>query len=349
MLLNYHHECNDHVGSLDWIGRHEHCFDINGLRPDGFALAGGTRTMTADGRAIAAIDIGSNTLKLTVARVSNGQVTPIAGTAEVVRLCEGLGETRRLRDDRIQLAIDVLRDFKEIARELNAGTIIAVATAATRSAVNGPDFLARVKDDVGIDVTVIDGDEEARLTSDGVLAQIDPGGAILIVDIGGASTELIATRDGVVLESTSLGLGSGVLTDRFVPSDPPLASELDQVERETTDRATEFLSRNGQFGRIVLVGGVGEFLFSLLGKSGYAESSALDEARQIVLGMTADELAPVIVAPVARARVLPAGFAIARAISRKSGAPEIESVGNGLRIGILLRAAASGVQEESPR
>ena len=95
----------------------------------------------------------------------------------------------------------------------------------------------------GSDVTVIDGDEEARLTSDGVLAQIDPGGAILIVDIGGASTELIATRDGVVLESTSLGLGSGVLTDRFVPSDPPLASELDLVERETTDRATEFLSR----------------------------------------------------------------------------------------------------------
>jgi len=349
MLLNYHHECNDHAGSLDWIGRHEHYFNINGFRPDHFASPSGTRYMTVDGRAIAAIDIGSNTLKLTVARVSHGQITLIAGTAEVVRLCEGLGETGRLRDDRIQLAIDVLRGFKEIARELSAGTIIAVATAATRSAANGMDFLARVKDDVGLDVSVIDGDEEARLTSNGVLAQIDPGGAILIVDIGGASTELIATRDGVVLESTSLDLGSGVLTDRFVPSDPPLTLELDMVERETADRATEFLSRHGRFARLVLVGGVGEFLFSLLGKSGYAESSALDEARQIVLGLTADDLAPLIVAPVARARVLPAGFAIARAISRKSGAPQIESVGNGLRIGILLRVAASGVQEESPR
>src|SRR4029079_16786448 len=208
MLLNYHHECNDHAGSLDWIGRHEHYFNINGFRPDHFASPSGTRYMTVDGRAIAAIDIGSNTLKLTVARVSHGQITLIAGTAEVVRLCEGLGETGRLRDDRIQLAIDVLRGLKEIARELSAGTIIAVATAATRSAANGMDFLARVKDDVGLDVSVIDGDEEARLTSNGVLAQIDPGGAILIVDIGGASTELIATRDGVVLESTSLDLGS---------------------------------------------------------------------------------------------------------------------------------------------
>ena len=85
MLLNYHHEYNDYVGSLDWIGRHEHV----STSMDFVQMAlpsGGTRTMTADGRAIAAIDIGSNTLKLTVARVSNGQVTPIAGTAEVVRL-----------------------------------------------------------------------------------------------------------------------------------------------------------------------------------------------------------------------------------------------------------------------
>jgi exopolyphosphatase/pppGpp-phosphohydrolase len=305
--------------------------------------------MTADGRVVAAIDIGSNTLKLTVARVSDGKVTPIASTAEVVRLSTDLGQTGRLREDRMQHAIDVLRDFVTIAREYEAGQIIAVGTAATRSAANGAEFLDRVKNETGIDVDVISGGEEARLTSNGVLAQIDPAGMILIVDIGGASTELIAVRDGIRLESASLGIGSGVLTDRFVGSDPPRDSELDHVERETARLASAFLGHYEAVDRLVLVGGVGDFLFGLLQKTGYIDATALDTAREIVLGMTAADLAPVINAPVARARVLPTGFAIARAICRESGAPLIESVANGLRIGILLRVAASGAQEESPR
>ena len=249
----------------------------------------------------------------------------------------------------MQHAIEVLRGFCSIAHDYGARQIIAVATAATRSAENGPEFLARVKDEAGIDIDVITGGEEARLTTDGVLTQIDTSGMILIVDIGGASTELIAVHDGIALESASLGIGSGILTDRFVASDPPRDAELDLVEQEAARLASAFLSNHEAVDRLVLVGGVGMFLFTLLGKAGYIEANALDEVREIVLGMTATELASVITVPVARARVLPAGFAIARAVCRRSGAIQIESVANGLRIGILLRVAASEVQEESPQ
>jgi exopolyphosphatase/guanosine-5'-triphosphate,3'-diphosphate pyrophosphatase len=305
--------------------------------------------MTQPERIVAAIDIGSNTLKLTVAKVGNGLVKPVYGDAQVVRLSTGLAETGRLREDRIELAITALRAFTEEARANRATEITAVATEATRSAENGPDFLDRVRADVGIDVQVIDGDEEARLTSDGVLAQIDRSGRILIADIGGASTELIATRDGNVLGTVSLGIGSGIMTDQIVPSDPPRAGELDRVEQAAADLAGAFLADHGEFDRIILVGGVGSFLLALVDKAGIVPASVLDDARRITQAVSSHALAPAVNAPVARARVLPAGFAIARAICRLSAAPAIESVANGLRIGILLRIAGSGAREETPR
>jgi exopolyphosphatase/guanosine-5'-triphosphate,3'-diphosphate pyrophosphatase len=305
--------------------------------------------MTQPERMVAAIDIGSNTLKLTVAEVGNGLVKPVHDDAEVVRLSAGLAETGRLPEDRIELAITALRAFTDEARAIGATEITAVATEATRSAENGPDFLDRVRAEVGIDVQVIDGDEEARLTSDGVLAQIDRAGRILIVDIGGASTELIATRDGSVLGSVSLGIGSGLMTDQFVPGDPPRAGELDRVEQAATDLAGAFLADYGEFDRVILVGGVGSFLLALVDKVGIVPASVLDDARRITQTVSSHDLAPVVNAPVARARVLPAGFAIARAICRLSGAPAIESVANGLRIGILLAIAGSGAREETPR
>jgi exopolyphosphatase/guanosine-5'-triphosphate,3'-diphosphate pyrophosphatase len=305
--------------------------------------------MTQLERIVAAIDIGSNTLKLTVAKVGNGLVKPVYGDAQVVRLSTGLAETGRLREDRIELAITALRAFTEEARANRATEITAVATEATRSAENGPDFLDRVRAEVGIDVQVIDGDEEARLTSDGVLAQIDRSGRILIADIGGASTELIATRDGNVLGTVSLGIGSGIMTDQIVPSDPPRAAELDRVEQAAADLAGAFLADHGEFDRIILVGGVGSFLLALVDKVGIVPASVLDDARRITQTVSSHDLAPVVNAPVARARVLPAGFAIARAICRLSGAPAIESVANGLRIGILLAIAGSGAREETPR
>lgn len=305
--------------------------------------------MTDTGRVVAAIDIGSNTIKLTVARLDRGRVRPFEGRAEVVRLSEGLAQTGRIREDRIERAIVTIQEFVDFSRSLGAETIMAVATEAARSAANGPAFLQRLTSEVGIDVEVIDGQEEARLTSEGVLAQIDAAGDILIVDIGGGSTELIATRDGGVLDSTSLPIGSGVMTDTFVVADPPTSAELDAIEKEATERAGPFLSARQPFDRTVLVGGVGAFLMRLLDKEEIAPASALDDARRLVMALSAAEVAPITGAPLARARVLPAGFSIARAVNRLAAAPEIESVANGIRIGLLLRAARSLLREETPR
>lgn len=301
------------------------------------------------GRIIAALDIGSNTIKLTVADVSGGRVTPIAGLAEVIRIGEGVTPGGRLREDRIELAVTTIQGFVGFARARGAASIHAVATEAVRTAANGQEFLDRLKSDAGIDARAIDGAEEAALTSAGVLSQIDPGGRILIVDIGGGSTELIAAQDGDVSGSTSLPIGSGNLTDAHVHTDPPLPGELDAIEQVVLDvSGPYFAGQVHAFERLVLVGGAGEYLMIVLGASGPVPVAQIEQARRTVLTRTAAELAATTGAPLVRARVLPAGFSIARAIARRSGSASVESVANGLRIGLLLAAAELGKEQDQP-
>ena len=293
--------------------------------------------MTSDAPVVAAIDIGSNTIKLTVARLGERPPVIIESRAEVVRLSKDLIHTGRIREDRLERAVEVLTDLTARTRGLGARWIEAVATEATRAASNGQDFLDRVRDATGVEVQVISGSEEAELTAEGVLAQIDASGRVLIVDIGGGSTELIETRDGATLHSVSIPVGSGRMTDLYVVSDPPAESELDQILTATAQQAGAVFDGSRQGGKLVLVGGAGEYLMIVSGSANPIPLAALEAARERSLALSARQMAKVSGAPLARARVLPAGFAIARAITGLARPAHLESVGNGLRIGLLLR------------
>src|SRR5688500_2555064 len=146
---------------------------------------------------VAAFDIGSNTIKMTVARPgAEGGLDEFAWNAETVRLGAGLEASGRLADDRIEAALDALGRFAAEARAHGAGRLIAVATEATRVADNGAAFLDRVRRETGIEVRTITGDEEARLTFLGLAVTLDVDGQTVVADIGGGSTEIIAARDG---------------------------------------------------------------------------------------------------------------------------------------------------------
>ncbi|MDP9365942.1 MAG: hypothetical protein M3Q10_17275, partial [Chloroflexota bacterium] len=183
--------------------------------------------MIASQEAAAAIDIGSNSIKMTVARAGlDGGLDEFAWRSETVRLGAGLETEGRLRDDRIEAAVTVLQAFTAEARALGANRVVAVATEATRAAANGPAFLARLARETGIEVRVIDGDEEAGLTFRGLATSTDTTGQVVVADIGGGSTELIAATDGAVRAARSIPLGSGRLTDRLIVADPPTAAEI---------------------------------------------------------------------------------------------------------------------------
>lgn len=164
----------------------------------------------------AAIDIGTNSIHLVVARIDDsGRFDIITREKETVRLGHGSGEMSELAPDAIDRGIATLRRFRQVADGENA-RVTAVATSAVREATNKEDFIRRARDEAGIDVQVISGAEEARLIHLGVLQAVPIyDRQHLVVDIGGGSTEFIVAKAGNTKVGRSLKLGAIRLTDRF--------------------------------------------------------------------------------------------------------------------------------------
>ena len=164
----------------------------------------------------AAIDIGTNSIHLVVARIDDtGRFDILTREKATVRLGHGSGEMSQLAPDAIERGIETLRRFRQVAVSENA-RITAVATSAVREATNKDEFIRRAREEAGIDVQVISGAEEARLIHLGVLQAIPIYDKHhLVVDIGGGSTEFILAKAGHTEVGRSLKLGAIRLTDRF--------------------------------------------------------------------------------------------------------------------------------------
>jgi exopolyphosphatase/guanosine-5'-triphosphate,3'-diphosphate pyrophosphatase len=166
---------------------------------------------------VAAVDLGTNTVRLLVADVENGQLEALHREARIVRLGEGVDRGRRLFPAPIARTRGVLDDFKRRAEELGAERVLLVATSAVRDATNGEAFLAELASSYGFATRLLSGEDEAGLAYRGVGR---PGA--LVVDVGGGSTELIGP--GIQI---SLDVGAVRLTERYLNSDPPSREELE--------------------------------------------------------------------------------------------------------------------------
>ncbi len=299
---------------------------------------------------IAAFDIGSNTIKMTVARPGPaGGVTVLGVGSDTVRLGRGVAESGVLAADRVAAALAALTTMAAQGRSLGAVRLIGVATEATRTAANGPAFLDQVRAKIGIEVRVIGGDEEADLTFRGLAAAIDISGQIIVADIGGGSTELILALDGDVRFARSFPLGSGTLTDRFVRHDPPGIAEIDACRDAARDvvRDVSLPTVPKQTTRLVAVGGTGEFLARLVPGGGMVTTKAIDGVLARLQRAPSAQIAAELAIPEARARVLPAGVAIVRALVDVFRPATIEVTQSGIRTGLVLAAFAEAGTAES--
>ena len=168
---------------------------------------------------VAAIDLGTNTTRLLVADVENGEVAAIVRRGVVTRLGEGVDEGRALLPEAIERVFAVLADFRREADAFGVERALAVGTSAVRDARNGAGFLSDIERRFGFETRVASGSAEAELNRRGIGSLPD---TTLVLDVGGGSTELVlgGTR-------TSLDVGSVRLTERHLRSDPPTGSELD--------------------------------------------------------------------------------------------------------------------------
>jgi exopolyphosphatase/guanosine-5'-triphosphate,3'-diphosphate pyrophosphatase len=170
---------------------------------------------------IAALDVGTNSIHLLIARVAaDGQVEPLDRAKEMVRLGDSAFKGV-ISPDAFARATDCIRKFRAQAERGGVDAIIAVATSAVREAENGGDFVRVVRDETGIELTVIRGEQEARLIYLGARAAINLAGRkALIIDIGGGSVELIVGDAREAHYATSLKLGVLRLLDQYAPADP---------------------------------------------------------------------------------------------------------------------------------
>jgi exopolyphosphatase/guanosine-5'-triphosphate,3'-diphosphate pyrophosphatase len=173
---------------------------------------------------VAAIDQGTNTTRLLVADVEDGELEEVSKRVEITRLGEGVDARRRLLPLPITRVRNVLTDYRREAERLGAERILLVATSAVRDAENGEAFLGEIEWSYGFVTRLLSGDEEAELTFRGAADR--RLGSTLVIDPGGGSTEFVVGEADQIRSRQSIDLGSTRLTERFIHSDPPTADEL---------------------------------------------------------------------------------------------------------------------------
>jgi len=184
-------------------------------------------------RILAAIDVGTNSIHMVVVQIKPDlpAFTTITREKSTVRLGERCPETGNLTPAGIERAIVALKHCKAIATNLQAEDIVAVATSAVREAPNGREFLKQVKDEVGLSVDLISGQEEARRIYLGVLSAMEFNHQPhVVIDIGGGSTELVLGNGHDPRSLSSTKVGAVRLTSRFITTDPIQDHEFQRLE-----------------------------------------------------------------------------------------------------------------------
>lgn len=177
---------------------------------------------------LAGIDIGTNSLRLLVAEIGDNTFRELHSERTITRLGQDVDRTGMLSREAEERTFAALSDFTAHLPLFSPFLAAAVGTSALRNAANAADFIKEVKARTGLDIKVITGDEEARLTLMGVGRGLKGRSleSALVVDIGGGSTELILTRPGSACVAMSLPLGAVYFTERFIKHDPPTDDEV---------------------------------------------------------------------------------------------------------------------------
>lgn len=216
----------------------------------------------------ASIDIGTNSVLLLVAeKQPNGSFAAVVERAEITRLGRGVDKTRTLAPEAMEDTLRVLSSFADEARKLGAQDIAVSATSAARDASNGPQFLDAARTRAGVTVEIISGDLEAQLSFTSAhadFAQQAPDRPLVVLDIGGGSTEFIyGNPAGQVEYRRSFDVGSVRLTERFVTAHPVPHAERDKIRAHLRETFSALPPPPARF-RLVGVAGTVTTLFSVL-------------------------------------------------------------------------------------
>jgi exopolyphosphatase/guanosine-5'-triphosphate,3'-diphosphate pyrophosphatase len=306
----------------------------------------------------AVIDVGTNSVKLLVADVAGHEIRPIREQSKQTRLGHSFYETHRLKDEAIAATATAVADFAAVARQILATSVRVIATSAAREAVNREDLTAAIEHASGLKVEVLSGDQEAELgfqgvTTDPQLAQAP----LLLMDVGGGSTQFMLGCDGRTRFRHSFPLGSVRLIETFPCSDPPKPAELAAcrqwlkvfLQKEVRPKLLPELGESTAGGDSVQLVGVGGAA-TILGCM-EAKLETFDRARIEATRLSAERVSwhlerlwslplearkQTIGLPSNRADVILMGVAVYQAVMEEFGLPELRVTTRGLRFAALM-------------
>ncbi len=306
---------------------------------------------------VAGIDIGTLTCRLLVAAVSpeaEGPVHTIRSERKILRLGEGVDRTGRLKPEAMSRVIGTIREWKTIIESHGVERYTAVATSAVREAGNREEFLDRVRRETGIAVEVIDGAEEARRTFLGIRSGLPSDvREILGLDIGGGSTEFIASRQGQPLKMTSIDMGVVRLTERVLQGDPPRVAEIHKAETLIRDLTRRARREIGDLTDLTLVGTAGTITSLAAIAQGLPtydpariqnyvlELPVIQRIERNVFGKTQSDRVGIPGLEAGREGVIAAGALILRCVMEELNAAWCVVSEFGLREGVLVHLARS--------
>ncbi|MCB0869313.1 MAG: Ppx/GppA family phosphatase [Solirubrobacterales bacterium] len=181
---------------------------------------------------VAVIDIGTNSTRLLIADVEGREVDEIYRESRVTRLGRGVDHSGQLSAEGIEAVCEAIGSYVTLVAEEEAKEMLVIATSAVRDAENGDAFVAELRERFAIQCRVIDGDQEANFTYLGTSSGRDPNENLLVIDIGGGSTEIIVGRGSEPVFHTSLQAGVVRHTERLLTGDPPDSAELEALAKD---------------------------------------------------------------------------------------------------------------------
>jgi exopolyphosphatase / guanosine-5'-triphosphate,3'-diphosphate pyrophosphatase len=284
------------------------------------------------------IDVGSNTIHLLVGEVENDEVLPVTAEKISARLGAGVEKTGKLGEERLALAVEVIRLFVRISSLNGVPEPVILATSAVRDAENGSELEEKVVRSTGLRMRLISGEEEATLGFRGAISAIGTSweGPVLVVDLGGGSAQLIVGEEsrGPNMQ-VSLPLGTNRTTERFVAKDPPKKKELRALDEHVKELVPtwELSARMA----VVAVGGSARAMLRIT-----QDRLTVERLRRLAVEITEHRSAVLArqygLAP-ERARVLPVAVTTLGAILNHFGTKELTVARGGIREGAILSLA----------
>ena len=296
---------------------------------------------------VASIDIGTNTILLLIAKVEGGEIHPLLEIETVARLGEGVQKNGLLLIEAMDRGLQTLAQYLKWCQEMEVQKIFAVGTSALREAKNSEDFLKLAKEKLNFSIEVISGEEEAQLSFLAVAKDLgelkDP---ILVVDVGGGSTEFILGKGGQISQWVSLPLGSVRFTEQFLRSDPVQEEEWEKMERKIRELIVN-IPHSQEPLSMVAVGGTATTLASV--EQGLEEfipekihhfllkKEALRNQLFLYRSKTVEERKKIPGLPIARADVILAGGAILYLAMEELECHSVLISCHGVRYGLLYK------------